>query len=396
MNILFLFVALPNLSDNNGLYSSLIHEFAQNGHTIFVSSRADGRGKTEIIIENNIPVLRIKSHQFTQVTNYYQKALAYQEYTIKQLYYIRKYWGKEKIDLIISHSLPPELSFVARRLKHHFHCKFYLLAADLVWQNAVSHGVMKKKEIVSLYYQYWERRLYKDAGYIGVPTKGTADFIRKEYSFIDNKTFSVVPFWQKSIEVKQEETLKKQLGLNGKFIAIYGGTIGPMQKLENLISLAYELRNNSTIVFLIVGNGSRLHYIKELVSARKLHNVIFNETMPYNEYIKLLAISDVGLVLLNENNTTPNYPAKTATYFSTQTPILAAIDYVSDIGRYLEETNTGLWCHSDDTEAFKECLMSLYNNSHLRDCIKKNQKYYFQKHMQPHNAYTSIVEQLKQ
>lgn len=79
MNILFLFVSLPNLSNEGGLFPALVHEFKQNGHNVYVSAKGNDIQKTEVIIENEIPVLRIKSHDFTGVSSNIKKALAYQE-----------------------------------------------------------------------------------------------------------------------------------------------------------------------------------------------------------------------------------------------------------------------------------------------------------------------------
>ena len=98
MNILFLFVSLPNLQDEGSLFTSLIHEFKKQGHNVLVSAK-DYRPeqKSEVVIENGIKVLRVKSHQFTRVSNPIKKALAYQEYVIKQRHLVIKHFGKEKI-----------------------------------------------------------------------------------------------------------------------------------------------------------------------------------------------------------------------------------------------------------------------------------------------------------
>ena len=97
MNILFLFVALPNLQDDASLFTSLIHEFHKHGHNVLVSAKDYRKEQiSEVVLEKGIRVLRIKSHQFTRVSNPIKKALAYQEYVIKQRHLIIKYFGNEK------------------------------------------------------------------------------------------------------------------------------------------------------------------------------------------------------------------------------------------------------------------------------------------------------------
>lgn len=38
--------------------------------------------------------------------------------------------------------------------------------------------------------------------------------------------------------------IKEDLGLTGKFIVMYGGNVGPAQRIENLVSLAEQVPNH--------------------------------------------------------------------------------------------------------------------------------------------------------
>ena len=394
MNILFLFCSLPNLSNKQGLFSSLIHEFASHGHHVLVSSKAKNSSKTEIVDENGIQVLRIGGPEFTAVSNNVKKALAYQQYVLKQRHYVKKYWGKEKIDLIISHSLPPELAYVVGGLKKHYKCPFYLIQSDYTWQDAVAYGFFGRKSPIARYYQYWERKAFKLADYIGVPTKGNVRFARLQYPWLKEELFAVYPFWQRTMGVEKGGGIKEKYGLQGKFVVMYGGNVGPAQRIEHLVDLAEQVQEYEDIVFIILGKGSRLQAIKDMVVEKALKNVIFKDFLPQQDYLQFLAACDAGLIMLNEVHATPNFPSKTMSYFDLQVPVLAAVDYVTDFGQFLEETGTGLWSYSGDTETFKQNLLTLYQNPSLVEAIKEKQKAYFDKYMQPEYAYTMIMEQV--
>lgn len=395
MNILFLYCALPNLSNEESLYTSLIHEFKAHGHHILVSSKAKNSSKTELIEENGIPVLRIGGPEFTAVSNNIKKALAYQQYILKQRHYVKKYWGKEKIDLIISHSLPPELAYVVSGLKRHFHCPFYLMQSDYTWQDAVAYGFFKKNSPIGLYYRYWEKKAFKLADYIGVPTKGNVRFARMLYPWLRKDMFAVYPFWQRTVGVKSDNSIKKKYGLDGKFVVMYGGNVGPAQRVEHLIELAAKVQDYKDILFLILGKGSRLDSIKQMVKERGLENVEFKDYLPQADYLRLLASCDVGLIMLNEVHATPNFPSKTMSYFDLQVPVLASVDYVTDFGQFLEETGTGLWNYSDDIESFKTNLLRLHDNPGLVESIKEKERAYFDLYMQPEYVYKMIMDQVK-
>lgn len=395
MNVLFHFVSLTHLSNEGDMFPSLIHEFVKHGHKVFVSSKGKNVEKTKMIEEAGIPVIRVKSHDFTGVSNNVKKALAYQEYVIKQRYYILKYFGREKIDLIISHSLPPELAFIVSGLKRHFKCKFYLEVPDYTWQDAVAYGYFKKNGPIGLYYRFWERRMFKMADYIGVPTKGNVDFIRKMYPWINENKFSVFPFWQKPMKVEKNDAIRVELGLQDKFIVIYGGSVGAAQRIEHIIELAELCQEVDDMVFLILGKGAYLPVIKRMAKEKNLRNVIFKDFIPQKQYLQLLSACDVGLIVLNEKMATPNFPSKSLSYFSLNVPVLAALDHVTDFGDELTENNAGLWAYSDDITNLKLELMKYYDSFELRVRTAKNAYELYLRTMVPEYVYSMIINQIR-
>lgn len=395
MNILFLYVSLPHLSNDRNIFASLIHEFKDHGHKVLVSSKGKNITQTRLEVESDIPVLRIKSPDFTGVGSNVKKALAYQQYVLKQRYFVMKYWGKEKIDVIISHSLPPELGYIVKGLKRQFNCKFFLEVADFTWQDAVAYGYFKKNGPIGLYYRFWERLLFKQADYIGVPTKGNVPFIRSFYPWLDEKRFYVFPFWQKPIELQKNDSIRTELGLQDKFIVIYGGSVGAAQRIEHIIELAESCRDVEDMVFLILGSGAYLPVIKQMSEDKGLRNVIFKDFIPQEQYLQLLGACDVGLIVLNEKMATPNFPSKSLSYFNLKVPVLAALDHVTDFGDMMIENRAGLWAHSDDIPSLKEKLMEYYNSQELRETMADNAYNLFMETMTPKYAYSTIIKQIQ-
>lgn len=394
MNILFLMVSVPQLSNRNGLFPSLIQEFNRHGHKVLVSTKGKDDGGTKVETEDGIPVLRISGPEFTGISNNVKKALAYQEYVLKQRYYIMKYWRHEEVDLIISHSLPPELAFVVGGLKRHYGCELFLLQTDFTWQDAVAYGYFRKNGPIGLYYRFWEKKIFKQSDYIGVPTKGNVSYIRRLYPWIDETKFSVIPFWQRNNPVTKNMEFKFSYGLDGKFVVIYGGSVGAAQRIEHFVELAEECSEYEDMLFLLVGKGAYLSVIKNLVEEKQLSNVIFRDFVPQQEYLQLLAVCDVGLIILNEKMATPNFPSKSLSYFNARVPVLAAIDHVTDFGEYLEENKAGLWGFSDDRDGLKSQLLKYYHSKELREETASNAYDLFVNNMTPEHAYLNICKHL--
>lgn len=394
MNILFLFCYLPPLNSNNGLFVQLVNEANNQGHHICVSAKGMDCDHTVLQKENGIDVLRIKSHDFTGVSSNIKKALAYQEYAIKQRYSTKKYFKNEKFDLIVSHSLPPELAYIVGGLKAYYKCPFYLIQTDFIWQDAVAFGYFSESSPIALYYRFWEKLLFKKADFIGCPTRGNVDFIKKYYDFIKESQFDFLPFWQNEIYVQPNYLLREELGLKDKFVVIYGGSVGAAQRIEHIIELAEVCREYKDIAFVILGKGAYLGVIKGIVADKKLENIVFKDFLPQEQYLSFLAACDVGMIILNEKMATPNFPSKSLSYLNMRIPILAALDHTTDFGEYLEENNAGLWGYSDDIPTLKKKLLCYYEDKELCEKVKENGYQLFKKRLTTQQAYQTIINKV--
>ncbi len=394
MNILFLFCHLPSLDSCNGLYVQLINEFKNHGHNVSVSAKGQNNKKSEIRVENGIEVIRIKSHDFTGVKSNIKKALAYQEYCLKQRYYTKKFLKNKQFDLIISHSLPPELAYIIGNLKKFFKCPFYLIQSDYTWQDAVAMGFFGKNSPAALYYRFWEKRLMKQADYIGCPTKGNFSFIKSYYPFIREEQFDLLPFWLNEVHVKPNHDIKSTLGLKDKFTVVYGGSAGAAQCVENVVKIADKCRDYEDISFVVIGRGPKLDEIKRISQKKALKNIIFMDFLPQDQYLRFLASCDVGLILLSDKLGTPNFPSKALSYLNMRVPILAALDHVTDFGDFLTENKAGLWAYSTDVADLTAKLLRYYNNHSLSENVKENGYNLYKKHLTTACAYNTIINKL--
>ena len=148
------------------------------------------------------------------------------------------------------------------------------------------------------------------------------------------------------------------------------------------------------MVFLLLGRGAYLPVIKQLAEEKHLTNIVFKDFIPQQDYLRLLASCDVGMIILNEKMATPNFPSKALSYLNMKVPILAAVDHVTDFGVYLEDNRAGLWGFSDDIKGLKKQLLKYYNSREL--CKETAQRGYdlFINNMTPDCAYRFISSQI--
>lgn len=385
---------MPHLSEN-GVFTDLIKEFSKQGHNVKVVTPSKKGVEEGVQKEAGVDVLRFKTDQLTNNTSNIQKGIAY----IKLIYQfpnaIKKHFGNEQFELIIAHSLPPEMGVVVRKLKKRYNAKFYLMLCEYIWQDSVSLGFFKENGLICRYYKWMEKITVRAADYIGSPSQGNIDFTLKYYPWAKKKNIHVLHYSQAPILIEKSDVdIKAKHDLAGKFIAIYGGNMSIAQKIENVVDLADSCKEYTEIVFLLLGRGQEIEAIKKTVKQRNITNITFVDFMPKDDYNRLLSVCDVGLVSLNEKLAIPNIPSKTLSYFNLSIPVVASIDKNTDYGLYLESAGAGLWSYAGDTEKFKENVLKLYNNPELCKEMGRNGSRFYMENMLPEKAYETIMNQL--
>ena len=95
-------------------------------------------------------------------------------------------------------------------------------------------------------------------------------------------------------------TLAARLGVTGRFVVAWCGTIGLAHGLEVVLRAAGRLleQGRPDIVFLLVGDGARLDALRDAAARRGLDNVVFAGRLDRAEIPEVLSCADVCLVHL--------------------------------------------------------------------------------------------------
>lgn len=95
-----------------------------------------------------------------------------------------------------------------------------------------------------------------------------------------------------------DEELLRRLGLAGRFVVTFAGTIGMASGLEVVLDAAQRLeeQGRDDIAFLLVGDGAVREELEAQARARRLGAVVFTGLVPRRELPAYLASSDACLV----------------------------------------------------------------------------------------------------
>ncbi|MCX6327608.1 MAG: glycosyltransferase family 4 protein [Bacteroidia bacterium] len=392
MNVLFLMIAYPDVSGNSSMYTDLTLEFASKGYNVFVAV-ANGSDKTSLNIEGGLKVLRVKTLELFN-TSFIKKGLANILLPYQVTKGIEKYLRGVHFDAVIVSTPPITYLSTVARLKKKFRSKVYLILRDIFPQNAKDLGIINSS-ILFKYFRGKEKKLYSISDFIGCMSPGNIAYLIEHDPGIAKSKFHLLPNWKTVMEYRQPDlNLKRQFGLENKFIALYGGNFGKPQQIDDILDFAKEMIHFKDVVFLFVGDGYEKRRIIELVAKKELFNVLIINSLPRDQYQELVKICDIGLVNLSDKFTIPNIPSRTLSYWEAKIPILAAIDKNTDFCTILEQSGSGLWSITGDLNSYKQNFEKLYFNKELRISMGEKGYKYLKENCTTENAFSIIHEKL--
>jgi len=159
--------------------------------------------------------------------------------------------------------------------------------------------------------------------------------------------------------------LRRELGLEGKFVVSYIGTMGIAHGLETIIAAATQLRDtNPGIVFLMLGEGADKDRIVALAREHGLHNLRFVGQQPRERIPAYICASDVCLVLLKKTDLFKTViPTKMLEFMSCARPVILGVD--GQARMILEEARGGLVIEPENSDALVKAIRCLGANRKL-------------------------------
>jgi len=363
--LLFVVYYLPSTSSAAKLINDLATELSNRGHDVTVvapdhATEADFQRDDD----DKIRVIRVKTGEIRGVSRILR---GYREITLsKTLWKRAKYFFNENtFDLIIYYS--PTIFFgpLVKRLKRMFGCPAYLILRDIFPQWAVDAGILRKGLLYRLL-KHYEKINYDAADIIGIQSPANKLYFSKRE--LDKKYKIEVLYNWMSLENKYESSgyFREKFGLNGKIVFFYGGNIGIAQDVDNIVRVAVRLRNIPEAHFLLVGEGSEVPRLKREIQRMGLINISIHPAVGQQDYMRMIADIDVGMISLDRHLNTHNYPGKILGYMYHAKPILASINPGNDLQDMLQTHEAGLVCRNGEDEVLYNQALQLINNPALR------------------------------
>lgn len=140
----------------------------------------------------------------------------------------------------------------------------------------------------------------------------------------------------------RDQALITKLGLEGRFVVGYLGTIGMAHALDKVLDAAALLRDEPRIAFLIAGSGAKRAQLESRVRDEGLTNVHFLEAQPKENMPALWSIHDMALIPLQDKELFRTViPSKMFEAMGMGIPILMSVPK-GEATALLESTGAGI------------------------------------------------------
>jgi glycosyltransferase involved in cell wall biosynthesis len=213
--------------------------------------------------------------------------------------------------------------------------------------------------------------LYRHSDRITVVTPAFEDYLvehwrvpREKISVIENGVETSL-FAPQLPTGNSETALRRELGVEGKFVASYIGTMGMAHGLETIIAAALQLQDaNPEIVFMIVGEGAEKSRIVALARERGLTNLRFIDQQPREKVPAYIRASDVCLVPLKKADVFKTViPTKMLEFMSCARPVILGVD--GQARNILEEARAGLVIEPENSVDLANAIRYLSANPEI-------------------------------
>ena len=150
-----------------------------------------------------------------------------------------------------------------------------------------------------------------------------------------------------------------------KFYIEYSGNIGLSQNMDMLLEVMEDLQDNyPDINLVLVGEGAYKAQVEKIVVDKKLNNVVMLPFQPYEDISYVFSLGDAGLVISKPGTGAASVPSKTWSIMSASRPVLANFDE-NELKDILAGNECGIFTKAGDKEAFKQSIITLYENREL-------------------------------
>jgi colanic acid biosynthesis glycosyl transferase WcaI len=271
-------------------------------------------------------------------------------------------------ELIFAVSPPLGLALTATALSRLWRVPFVFDVEDLQPDAAIELGMIKGQTPMRVLYCL-ERLAYRRAALISTLTEGMRQRI-VEKGINPAKVVIFPPRADSSLYALRERSdgsaFRQRHGLQGKLIISHSGNMGVKQGLEVILEAAAKSRERRDVQYLFVGDGAMRPQLEQHAQAQRLNNVRFLPLLESGPFQEMLAATDIALITQQRIVSNIVFPSKIVTLFCAGCPVVASVNFESEVARTVERSGAGLVVEAENAGLLLGAIDRLSQSKDLR------------------------------
>lgn len=286
----------------------------------------------------------------------------------------------QKHEVIICESPPLFLGISAWVLSKLKGSKMIFNVSDLWPESAEKLDIIHNKFLLGISYKL-EAFLYKQSTLVVGQTQGIVANIQDRFKQVPTYWLpNGIDFHAFNIRAEGRVFRQKHGYVDNDFVLLYAGVLGHAQGLEVILEAAAKTANQSSIKYLIVGDGPEYTKLTTLATEAKLQHLTFLGNIPRNEMPEAVAACDAYIVPLKKNDLFLGaVPSKLFEPLAMGKPILLGVDGEAR-ELFIHQGKSGLFNEPENSEELAANILTLFQDPALAKQFGQNGKEYVQHH----------------
>lgn len=176
----------------------------------------------------------------------------------------------------------------------------------------------------------------------------------------DHRKIRYFPSWAEDVFVADRVQPAPEIPvLSDTFNVVFAGNIGEAQDMPAVLAAAEQLKENSAIRWIIVGDGRRSAWLQAEVVKRGLQDkVLLPGRFPVERMPSFYAHANALLVSLKSDPVfSMTIPGKVQSYLMAGVPLVGMLD--GEGAAVIKEANAGLVCRAGDSDGLAKAILTL-------------------------------------
>ena len=286
-------------------------------------------------------------------------------------------------DVILTLSPPYTLGLTAWLLGRLWRAPYVYNVQDIYPDVVVQQGLVRNPRIISLMSRV-ERFIYRHAGAVTVLSEGARRNLQSKG--VPDEKLVVIPNVVDTrllVPGQRRNAFAERFGLADHFVAMHAGNVGDSFGIETIVEAARRLRNDSRVLLVMVGRGTKLPALKAQCEHEDLTNVRFLPFQNRDTLGEMYASSDVQLVVQRRGFSRVSVPMKVYAIMSTGRPIVGSVDEDSDTAELIRLAESGENAGPGDPAALAALIQRLVDDRERLARLGVNGRRYVETHLAP-------------